>query len=428
MDQLVDESQVITGWCKECPPGTVWGCCPDDSVEYPPGKPSFEECEIVPFATSDQMDGNQVIDKDRIILSFNAYTVVYNLTTDTHRRLVVRAEDIPSGYSTQGTQNVFSCIAIGDKIVTNVRCILESNTKIGKLAVFDLDGFFLEWWEYPVFWEAHTSFDDNCYNNFCIAGPNSDNAVILMTSKDRQRNMAGTYETGLVGFDYYGNVVKIVRLPWIYEVNDVYAFDSITYSEKYNKYLIGNYSQYPYSGGYLQIADYDNFENTTKIRIPPSEYPELAREHFTTKLYTHTNVDVSKEVIIISGYSGNSGNTLSQCGFWICEGDGSNMKYVRQPEDPICKSNNYLGELEFNQGSVSAYSNYIIVGARGAGCDLLGIGNAYIFDLDGNYVDAVGLSAPMPGTGDRLGCGVFMTKDHVYMVGSRYTKKCKVRW
>ena len=42
-DQLVDESQLITGSCKDCPPGYIWKCCKDDGG-YPLGPPVVVEC------------------------------------------------------------------------------------------------------------------------------------------------------------------------------------------------------------------------------------------------------------------------------------------------------------------------------------------------------------------------------------------------
>lgn len=45
-DQLVDESMLITGWCKDCPPGTELGCCPPakDDEGYPVGPPQVNNC------------------------------------------------------------------------------------------------------------------------------------------------------------------------------------------------------------------------------------------------------------------------------------------------------------------------------------------------------------------------------------------------
>ena len=45
-DQLIDESQLITGGCKDCPPGTYWGCCTpmEDDDGYPLGPPMIGQC------------------------------------------------------------------------------------------------------------------------------------------------------------------------------------------------------------------------------------------------------------------------------------------------------------------------------------------------------------------------------------------------
>ena len=422
-DQLVDESQLITGWCKtgDCPPGTVWRCCPDTDVDIPPGTPVLYDCQKKTLGNSwyfrDMQDyrgyvyagGPTANTLCKIDKTTHSVVKTHNITDD----------DIPDGLERTSQSNIGRWVIWEDKIITSFIIAEDDsdNNSFGKIAVLDLDLNLLEWWDWPHTYRLPNAIDWNCTTRWSVF----DNRVWTLVG--RVTDMGGTMHNLLIGYDYYGNVTYLRPTPNIIE-RWFHRIEKIG-----NKYVSVSHLQDIHIGD-----DIDTLENAPRLNL--SDPLGNGFESVGSLMIKYTTLS-GKERMIIAGKPGNVGNNSDQIGFWVIDDQGNELTYIRQPSDPIseCIGNNYLGEEYFGVAGSAIYvfGDNIVVGAMGNTCRT---GEVYIYDSETFELKMqVGNTGLLPAQrGDRLGQSVFMDKNEIWMIadtissGGSYIKWCKNRW
>ena len=437
-DQYIDTTDIITGWCSknECPPGTVWGCCPDDSVEYPPGEPGFKACEIKTYSTSQFAYSHNFLTEIGDYLWSTSYTswTNYNLYDKTGTKVKTisfpslpdddgRPYHIPAG-NTRG----FPVVESGGLVWTLTDTWFGDHPNRQFVIIkFDLEGNYVDYVLTPI--EYQLDIVDGrvqlmAYNNGVImCCPNSYVNQALRSSR-------------FIWFDYYGTVYHISdttgQTPSV-NIHSGHSANAIS-----GNYLFSGYvHEY---GSWLAGVNLYNASNGDFIKALDPVVQNL-RSQFGARINV-LKANGKEDVIVIGRDSDGEGNSGDYPGIndlvWVFRPNGDLIKMITMPLDQPYGNETTAYNIPCVD-SMIRYGDIYLLTYNKSDClttqpngDAKGV--TYILDKDFNIINTVPRSYPEQSRGDELGNLQWMGKDILLQhsgnssSGAKYFKVCKVNW
>ena len=435
MDQLVDESQVITGWCKECPPGFELQCVKVGNG-YPDGPPAFSSCI---FEDRNIVYGNEFIDVGDGILNFdqtgNRGVVKYDYDLETVI-WVLRIQDVETVAHTSGV--IFPLFVTETGV--NGELLMSCNRAYDKGDGYSTDGTGRS---YLISSEGklirkYTTLPQYsyCYEYGKGIGITDGGSTFVVSTYHQVPGSGYIMQAAAMKFNINtGDFVEFLIIgPVIPNGGEVSCRLKVVDSKIFFAMPMTKTS----SRGMVKYMNHDG-SNETMLGEGLESRSAQSKDLFGSDIY------LTKKYIVVftGGYGFIASGYPKSVAFYqwnmYCRleiYDRFTYAHVKTVMDPMVET--YQGDYNSSTGPYSStgfgvslheYGNWIIIGAPNSGFNLSSNkdehylyrkGYSFVYDSDFNLLQNMA-GLPLAGDGSEMGYGVYANSHAVYTFGNGYT-------